>query len=60
MLAYDRNVLIMKLKTQSDTFRTYLEEYARKHSKAIRKNPEFRMHFQKMCSNIGVDPLACV
>ncbi|CAG8789098.1 10634_t:CDS:10, partial [Dentiscutata erythropus] len=39
-------------------FKTNLEEFARKYRKDIRKNPMFRAHFQKMCSNIGVDPLA--
>ncbi|KAF9938690.1 Vacuolar protein sorting-associated protein SNF8 [Modicella reniformis] len=41
-----------------DTFRTNLENFARLHRKDIQKDPVFRMHFQKMCANIGVDPLA--
>lgn len=40
-------------------FRKNLEEFARKHKKDINKNPELRHHFARMCSKIGVDPLAC-
>ncbi|KAG9322660.1 hypothetical protein KVV02_007927 [Mortierella alpina] len=47
-----------QLRSQMDTFRTNLETFARLHRKDIQKDPEFRMHFQKMCGNIGVDPLA--
>ncbi|KAF9967411.1 hypothetical protein BGZ70_009658 [Mortierella alpina] len=47
-----------QLRSQMDTFRTNLENFARLHRKDIQKDPEFRMHFQKMCGNIGVDPLA--
>ncbi|KAF9576774.1 hypothetical protein EC968_003281 [Mortierella alpina] len=47
-----------QLRSQVDTFRTNLENFARLHRKDIQKDPEFRMHFQKMCGNIGVDPLA--
>lgn len=42
-----------------EVFKTNLEEFARKHKKDIRKDPKFRAHFQRMCTNIGVDPLAC-
>lgn len=42
-----------------EVFKTNLEEFARKHKKDIRKDPKFRAHFQRMCNNIGVDPLAC-
>ncbi|KAG0048282.1 ESCRT-II subunit protein snf8 [Gryganskiella cystojenkinii] len=41
-----------------ETFRANLESFARVHRKDIQKDPIFRMHFQKMCGNIGVDPLA--
>ncbi|KAF9196936.1 ESCRT-II subunit protein snf8 [Haplosporangium sp. Z 11] len=47
-----------QLHSQLDTFRANLENFARLHRKDIQKDPEFRMHFQKMCGNIGVDPLA--
>merc|ERR1711899_169512 len=43
---------------QMETFREKLEEFARSHKQEIRKDPEFRRHFQEMCSSIGVDPLA--
>lgn len=48
-----------QLQSQLDTFRANLETFARLHRKDIQKDPVFRMHFQKMCGNIGVDPLAC-
>ena len=35
-----------------------METFAREHKQEIRKDPEFRRHFQEMCSSIGVDPLA--
>ncbi|KAI1310259.1 Vacuolar protein sorting-associated protein SNF8 [Mortierella claussenii] len=47
-----------QLNSQLDTFRANLETFARLHRKDIQKDPVFRMHFQKMCGNIGVDPLA--
>lgn len=39
-------------------FKEGLELFAKKHRKEISKNPALRVHFQKMCANIGVDPLA--
>ncbi|KAJ8655718.1 hypothetical protein O0I10_008603 [Lichtheimia ornata] len=47
-----------QLEKQMEVFKTNLEEFARKHKKDIRKDPKFRAHFQRMCNNIGVDPLA--
>ncbi|KAJ3044485.1 ESCRT-II subunit protein snf8 [Rhizophlyctis rosea] len=47
-----------QLKSQLELFRTNLEDFARKYRKDIKRDPEFRKHFQRMCSNIGVDPLA--
>ena len=44
---------------QLESFKTYLEEFAIKHKSDIKKNAEFRGHFQQMCARIGVDPLAC-
>ena len=44
---------------QLDAFKTHLETFAANHKNDIKKNPEFRGHFQKMCARIGVDPLAC-
>lgn len=43
---------------QMETFRTNLQEFASKYKKNIRKNPQFRQQFQKMCAAAGVDPLA--
>ncbi|CAB4022337.1 vacuolar-sorting SNF8-like [Paramuricea clavata] len=43
---------------QLESFKTYLEEFATKHKSDIKKNAEFRGHFQQMCARIGVDPLA--
>lgn len=46
-----------KLSQQMEVFRNKLQDFAIKHKKAIKKDPEFRRSFQKMCANIGVDPL---
>lgn len=43
---------------QTETFRSKLEDFAQNHKNDIRKDPEFRRHFQEMCASIGVDPLA--
>lgn len=43
---------------QLESFKTSLEDFAGKYKQEIRKNPEFRGHFQQMCARIGVDPLA--
>jgi len=43
---------------QTETFRSKLENFAHDHKNDIRKDPEFRRHFQEMCASIGVDPLA--
>ena len=45
---------------QLDSFKTSLEDFAGKYKQEIKKNPEFRGHFQQMCARIGVDPLACM
>ncbi|KAI8335796.1 EAP30/Vps36 family-domain-containing protein [Chlamydoabsidia padenii] len=49
---------IEQLQQQLETFKQNLEEFAWKHQKDIKKDPLFRSHFQRMCANIGVDPLA--
>lgn len=41
-----------------EEFRTHLEEFALKHRNDIKKNPQFRAQFHKMCAAVGVDPLA--
>ncbi len=47
-----------QLKDLNEKFKTGLEAFAKKHQKKISKDPVLRVHFQKMCSSIGVDPLA--
>lgn len=46
-----------KLTGQMGEFRTNLERFAQKYKKDIKKNGEFRRHFQQMCAVAGVDPL---
>ncbi|XP_042037373.1 vacuolar protein sorting-associated protein 22 homolog 1 [Salvia splendens] len=46
------------MKEQLATFRSQLEDFARKHKNDIRKNPAFRSQFHEMCAKVGVDPLA--
>eukprot|EP00762_Andalucia_godoyi_P003854 ANDGO_08549.mRNA.1 Vacuolar protein sorting-associated protein 22 homolog 1 len=41
-----------------ETFRSKLEEFSTKHRSEINNDPQLRYHFQKMCTTIGVDPLA--
>ncbi|GAB5034637.1 eap30 family protein [Nannochloropsis oceanica] len=40
------------------TFKDSLEDFARKYKKDINANPVLRAEFHKMCTSIGVDPLA--
>ena len=47
-----------QMKTLLETFKSNLQEFAVKHKKDINRDPTFRMNFQRMCSNVGVDPLA--
>ncbi|EGF79242.1 hypothetical protein BATDEDRAFT_89901 [Batrachochytrium dendrobatidis JAM81] len=47
-----------QMKNLLATFKTNLEEFATKHKKDIKRDPVFRMHFQRMCNNVGVNPLA--
>jgi len=46
------------LHSQLNQFRTALAHFAFTHRESIRSDPSFRHAFQKMCSSIGVDPLA--
>lgn len=46
------------LHSQLDQFRKALAGFASTHRDKIRRDPEFRLAFQKMCASIGVDPLA--
>jgi len=49
---------VQQLKDLHEKFRISLESFAHQHQKEINKNPVLRVHFQKMCTTIGVDPLA--
>jgi len=48
---------IKKLSEQMSEFRAKLQEFAQNHKKDIKRNAEFRRHFQTMCATVGVDPL---
>uniref|UniRef100_A0A0B7AAF5 Vacuolar-sorting protein SNF8 n=1 Tax=Arion vulgaris TaxID=1028688 RepID=A0A0B7AAF5_9EUPU len=47
-----------QMENQMEMFKNNLEDFAVKHRDDIRRDPEFRLQFQEMCSSIGVDPLA--
>lgn len=49
---------LARLSKHLDSFKTHLEDFARKHKGDIKKDPQFRRQFQDMCAAIGVDPLA--
>ncbi|KAI0685743.1 winged helix DNA-binding domain-containing protein [Cytidiella melzeri] len=49
---------VQHLHAQLAQFRTALLGFASNHRESIRKDPAFRLAFQRMCSTIGVDPLA--
>lgn len=49
---------LTELRSQLDLFSTALRQFSSQHRNEIRKNPEFRHAFQKMCYSIGVDPLS--
>ena len=44
---------LKELSGQLTTFQTNLETFARDHKQEIKKDPEFRRHFQEMCASIG-------
>lgn len=46
------------LHAQLAQFRSALASYAASHRDSIRDDPQFRHAFQRMCTSIGVDPLA--
>ena len=46
------------LSTQLTVFRSLLQQFAQTHAKDIRSDPAFRAQFARMCTAIGVDPLA--
>lgn len=49
---------LAELKEQVEQFSTSLRAFASAHRQEIYKDPHFRQTFQRMCSSIGVDPLA--
>ncbi|KAI0337399.1 winged helix DNA-binding domain-containing protein [Trametopsis cervina] len=49
---------VQHLHAQLAQFRAALVHFASTHRESIRKDPAFRLAFQRMCSTIGVDPLA--
>ena len=53
-----RSTNAQALETQLAVFRSLLQQFAQTHGKDIRSNPTFRAQFARMCSAIGVDPLA--
>lgn len=46
-----------QLSNHMTKFKTKLEEFAKKHKNAIKKDEKFRREFQEMCAVAGVDPL---
>lgn len=46
------------LSAQLSVFRSLLQQFAQTHAADIRSNPSFRAEFARMCTAIGVDPLA--
>ncbi|KAG6004353.1 hypothetical protein E4U21_001166 [Claviceps maximensis] len=46
------------LEAQLAVFRSLLQQFAATHAKDIRSDPAFRAQFARMCTAIGVDPLA--
>jgi len=53
-----RSTNAQALETQLAVFRSLLQQFAQTHAKDIRSDPSFRAQFARMCSAIGVDPLA--
>jgi len=46
------------LQEQFETFKQNLANFAHKYRKDIKNDPHFRQYFQRMCTQIGVDPIA--
>ncbi|KAF8510566.1 EAP30/Vps36 family-domain-containing protein [Hysterangium stoloniferum] len=49
---------VANLHSQLEIFRSQLSRFAIEHRQKIVKDPSFRHQFQRMCADIGVDPLA--
>lgn len=53
-----RNAHSTTLATQLSVFRSLLQQFSQTHAKEIRSNPHFRAEFARMCTTLGIDPLA--
>ena len=53
-----RSEQLSSLNTQLSVFQSLLQQFSVTHAKDIRSNPTFRAEFARMCTAIGVDPLA--
>jgi ESCRT-II complex subunit VPS22 len=51
---------INELGLQLKSFQSFLHTFAQRHANEIRENAQFRSEFARMCTSIGVDPLAGV
>ena len=49
---------IDQIKADLSEFKIIMERFAKEHAAEIRKDPIYRSQFQKMCNQVGVDPLA--
>lgn len=49
---------LLDIKRNLNDFKESVEKFAVEHAADIRKDPHYRSQFQKMCTQIGVDPLA--
>lgn len=58
-ISQQRNELkLAELNKRIDDFSSALRSFAVRHQRDIRRNPQFRHAFQRMCANMMVDPLA--
>jgi len=51
-------IKLQQVSEQIEIFKSNLEAFAKKYKRHINKHPEFRYHFNNMCTKIGVDPLS--
>jgi len=49
---------LSQLSEQLNIFTSKLEDFSHRYRDEIKRNPQFRRHFQEMCASAGVDPLA--
>ncbi|KNC48638.1 vacuolar-sorting protein SNF8 [Thecamonas trahens ATCC 50062] len=48
---------VQNVREQLEVFQSSLASFAAQYKSDINRNPAFRMHFQRMCADIGVDTL---